>query len=52
MANCVKSNPLITRSDVEFAAVQLIEPLLPQLSPLRRQLHSQCPRCRHSQCRR
>ena len=33
MANCVKSNPLITRSDVEFAAVQLIEPLLPQLSP-------------------
>ena len=33
MANCVKRNPLITRSDVEFAAVQLIEPLLPQLSP-------------------
>ncbi|MBR5225566.1 MAG: DUF2264 domain-containing protein [Clostridia bacterium] len=32
MSNQVKDNPLLTRADVELAAVQLIEPLLPLLS--------------------
>ena len=33
MGNCVKDNPLRSRKDVARAAVQLIEPLLPVLSP-------------------
>ena len=33
MANSVKNNPLRTRGDMELAAIQLIEPLLSQLSP-------------------
>lgn len=32
MGNAVKGNPLLTRKDVERAAMQLIEPLLPHLS--------------------
>ena len=32
MGNRVKNNPLITRADVERAAIELIEPLLPLLS--------------------
>ena len=32
MGNCVKNNPLRTRADVERAAIQLIEPLIPLLS--------------------
>ncbi len=39
MGNCVKNNPLRTRADVEKAAVQLIEPLLPLLSPNKARLH-------------
>ena len=39
MGNCVKDNPLRSRSDVERAAVQLIEPLLPLLSPNKARLH-------------
>lgn len=39
MGNPVKNNPLKTRSDVEKAAVQLIEPLLPLLSPGKARLH-------------
>ena len=40
MGNCVRDNPLRARSDVERAAVQLIEPLLPLLSPNKARLHS------------
>jgi len=39
MSNCVKNNPMITRSDVEMAVLQLIEPLIPQLSPGKARLH-------------
>ena len=39
MGNCVKDNPLLTRSDVERAAFQLIEPLVPLLSPGKARLH-------------
>ena len=39
MANCVKNNPMKTRRDLEFAAIQLIEPLIPQLSPGKARLH-------------
>lgn len=39
MGNSVKSNPLQTRSDVERAAFQLIEPLLPLLSAGKARLH-------------
>ena len=39
MGNCVRDNPLRARSDVERAAVQLIEPLLPLLSPNKARLH-------------
>lgn len=39
MGNCVKDNPLRSRRDVERAAVQLIEPLLPLLSPNKARLH-------------
>ncbi|HIT68291.1 MAG TPA: DUF2264 domain-containing protein [Candidatus Aphodomonas merdavium] len=39
MGNCVKDNPLRTRADVERAAVSLIEPLLPLLSPGKARLH-------------
>ena len=39
MGNCVKDNPLRTRADVERAAVALIEPLLPLLSPGKARLH-------------
>ena len=39
MGNCVKDNPLRSRADVERAAVQLIEPLLPLLSPNKARLH-------------
>lgn len=39
MGNAVKNNPLRTRADVERAAVQLIEPLLPLMSPGRARLH-------------
>ena len=35
----VRDNPLRSRSDVERAAVQLIEPLLPLLSPNKARLH-------------
>ncbi len=39
MGNPIKDNPLRTRADVERAAVQLIEPLLPLLSPGKAGLH-------------
>lgn len=39
MGNSVKNNPLITRDDVERAAFQLIEPLVPLLSPGKARLH-------------
>lgn len=39
MGNPVQNNPLLTRADVERAAVQLIEPLLPLLSPGCARLH-------------
>ena len=39
MANPVQHNPLRTRADVELAAVQLLNPLLPLLSPGRAGLH-------------
>jgi len=39
MGNCVKNNPLRTRADVELAAIQLIEPLLPLLSEGRARLN-------------
>lgn len=39
MGNCVKDNPLRTRADVERAAVALIKPLLPLLSPGKARLH-------------
>ena len=39
MGNAVSGNPLVTRADVERAAVQLIEPLIPLLSPGRARLH-------------
>ncbi len=39
MGNAVKNNPLRTRADVERAAVQLIEPLLPLLSEGKAGLH-------------
>ena len=39
MANPVQHNPLRTRADVELAAVQLLSPLLPLLSPGRAGLH-------------
>ena len=39
MGNSVKNNPLLTRDDVERAAFQLIEPLLPLLSPGKARLH-------------
>ncbi len=39
MANPVQANPLRTRADVERAAVQLIEPLIPLMSPGRARLH-------------
>lgn len=39
MGNCVKNNPLRTRADVERAAVQLIEPLLPIMSEGKARLH-------------
>ena len=39
MGNCVRENPLRTRADVERAAVQLIEPLIPLLSEGRARLH-------------
>lgn len=39
MGNPVQNNPLRTRADVERAAVQLIEPLLPILSPGCARLH-------------
>ena len=39
MGNCVKHNPLRTRADVERAAIQLIEPLVPLLSEGRARLN-------------
>ncbi|MDO5298572.1 MAG: DUF2264 domain-containing protein [Clostridia bacterium] len=39
MGNCVKLNPLISRADVERAAIQLIEPLVPLMSPGKARLH-------------
>lgn len=39
MGNCVKNNPLRTRADVERAAIQLIEPLVPLLSEGRARLN-------------
>lgn len=39
MPNPVQENPLITREDVERAAVQLLEPLLPLMSPQKARLH-------------
>ena len=39
MGNCVRTNPLRTREDVELAALQLIEPLIPFLSPGKARLH-------------
>lgn len=39
MGNIVSLNPLRTRADVERAAVQLIEPLIPLLSPGKARLH-------------
>ena len=39
MGNSVKSNPLRTREDVERAAIELIEPLVPLLSEGRARLH-------------
>ena len=39
MYNDVKNNPLLTRADFERAAVQLIEPLVPLLSPGCARLH-------------
>ena len=39
MGNSVKNNPLLTRDDVERAAFQLIEPLVPLLSPGKARLH-------------
>ena len=47
MGNSVKSNPLQTRSDVERAAFQLIEPLLPLLSSGKARLHLAIP-ARHT----
>ena len=39
MGNCVKNNPLVTRADVEHAAIELIEPLAALLSPGKARLH-------------
>ena len=39
MSNPVSENPLRTRADVERAAVQLLEPLIPLMSPGRARLH-------------
>ena len=39
MGNCVKNNLLQTREDVERAAIELIEPLVPLLSPGKARLH-------------
>ena len=39
MGNRVKNNPLITRADVERAAIELIEPLVPLLSEGRARLN-------------
>ena len=39
MGNHVKNNPLRTREDVERAAIELIEPLVPLLSEGRARLH-------------
>ena len=39
MGNCVKDNPLRTRADVERAALELIEPLIPLMSEGRARLH-------------
>ena len=39
MGNIVSLNPLRTHADVERAAVQLIEPLIPLLSPGKARLH-------------
>ena len=39
MGNCVSKNPMRTRKDVELAALQLIEPLIPFLSPGKARLH-------------
>ena len=39
MGNCVRENPLRSRADVERAAIQLIEPLIPLLSPGKARLH-------------
>ena len=39
MGNRVKNNPLVTRADVERAAIELIEPLVPLLSEGRARLN-------------
>jgi len=39
MPNPASENPLITRSDVERAALQLLQPLIPLLSPGKARLH-------------
>lgn len=39
MSNLISNNPLRTRADLELAAVQLIEPLIPLLSPGCARLH-------------
>ncbi len=39
MGNCVSQNPLRSRADLERAAVQLIEPLIPLLSEGKARLH-------------
>ena len=39
MGNCVSQNPLRSRADMERAAVQLIEPLIPLLSEGKARLH-------------
>lgn len=39
MGNCVSQNPLCSRADMERAAVQLIEPLIPLLSEGKARLH-------------
>ena len=39
MGNCVEKNPLISRADMERAAIELLEPLIPMLSPGKALLH-------------
>ena len=39
MSNPVSENPLRTRADIERAAIQMIEPLLPLMSPGKARLH-------------